>query len=446
MELNGGYQEIALTADRKFSTFLPTKIVPSMKYNEVFCGPGGMRQEVEMLADSGTTFTSASNKIVIPIRSQGIIDWKHACIEFNASAVVTGGTAGTFYFTNGIWNLFSRVKVVCNGSIIFDQPFKNLWRSTQYTFCRAPSIDASIGDACWGVSSSANRIARVGGYNYMIPLDIPFLVSEEVPFKSVTNFQIELELAPDNSVICYGTQVGGTPKYTINNPRIRVQEVFYQPDLMQAFDAMKAIMYPFTTYKVAQVNVPSGSNTNQINIPIKVQGVKRIFAFMKTASDIGNPAVADVWTDLFRYANATDVQLKVDNYYYPPQPIKLGGAVGGQEGYLSLFRGMDRYESYSDIIERRNNGETGYLSVNDFPITYSDFTSNKFMTCIDLKTFAEHSEQALTKFDTTPGNTTIQLNLNFQAGSPTSNSVIYIVVVHSSLIIQYSNGTFTLIE
>ena len=47
--------------------------------------------------------------------------------------------------------------------------------------------------------------------------------------------------------------------------------------------------------------------TNQINIPIKVQGVKRIFAFMKTASDIGSQPL-QMWTDLFRYANATDVQ------------------------------------------------------------------------------------------------------------------------------------------
>ena len=161
LDLNGGYVDTAVLTDRKFSSILSTRIVPQMRYNEVYCGPGGLRVETEALADSGTSFTSQAGKIVFPIKSKAIVDFRHASIEMNVSATVTGGTAGTYYLTRGIWNLFQKVTVKTNGSNeIVSQFNKNVVRSLQYAFVKAPSVEASIGDACWGTGSTATRVSE----------------------------------------------------------------------------------------------------------------------------------------------------------------------------------------------------------------------------------------------------------------------------------------------
>lgn len=447
-QLNGAYQEIALTADRKFTSLFPTKVTPGMIYNDVTVGPGGMRQRVETVADSGTDFTYASNKIVFQIKSQGVLDFKHAQMKMRVSATQTGGTVpgGTFSFTKAIWNLFTGVRVLSNGSVVTYFNNKNLIRSLQYSLSRSPSVDASIGDACWGTGPIGSRESRVGGYWYLIPLDIAWLVSDELPFMDVTNFTIEFELAPPQWVVQNGTQLNATYNYTISNPVLEYDEVFYQPDLMAQFRALKVIVYPFTNYKVSQFNIPAGSNVNQFNVPIKVQGVKRFLAIMKDVADLGDPTKTDYWTGLNKYNNSVNYQLTVDNYNYPQQPVKAGATNGVQEAYHALWKAVDRYESETDIIERRNNGETGYLSINDFPITLAEFTSNMFCMAIDVKTFSAHSEQILTKFDTTSGNTSVIFKNEMGPGMPANNTVMFIITIHSSVVTQIGNGTFSLIE
>lgn len=447
LNLNGGYVDTAVLTDRKFSSLLSTRITPEMRYNEVYCGPGGLRIETEALADGGTTFTSQSGKIVFPIKAKAIADFRHAALEMNVSATVTGGTPGTYYLTKGIWNLFQRVTVKSNGSNeIVSQFQKNIVRSLQYAFVKAPGVEASIGDACWGTGDSATRIARVASYNYMIPLDISFLANEEIPFMNVENFLIELELAQDPQVICYGTQVGGTPSYTISNPRIRYFETTYQADLMAAFAALKAIYHPHTTHSIFQQNVPAGSNSIQFNIPIKSQGIKRFISFMKPVASAGDPTVSDYFVEGFAYNNAVSYQLKIDQTYFPPQAYKAGGSVGAQEAYLAALRGMNRYELFSAMFDRRNNGSTGMLTINDWAITIAQFTTNRFIMVNDTKTFVSHSENILTKLDLTSGSSNVILYVNLDSGQPTVNTTLFCVVIRSAIVIQFPNGTFNLIE
>lgn len=448
LDLNGGYVDTAVLTDRKFSSILSTRIVPQMRYNEVYCGPGGLRVETEALADSGTAFTSQAGKIVFPIKSKAIVDFRHASIEMNVSATVTGGTAGTYYLTRGIWNLFQKVTVKTNGSNeIVSQFNKNVVRSLQYAFVKAPSVEASIGDACWGTGSTATRVSRVASFNYMIPLDIAFLANEEIPFMNVENFLIEMELAPDSQVICYGTQVGGTPAYTISNPRIRYFETTYQSDLMAAYAALKVIYHPHTTYSAFQTNVPAGSNNIQFNVPLKAQGIKRFVSFMKPVASAGNPTVADYFTEGFNYNNAESYQLKIDQTYYPPQAYKAGGTVGPQEAYLAALRGMDRYELFGDtMFEKRNNGASSMLLIDNWAITLPQFTSNRFLMVNDIKTFVAHDENILTKMDLTNGSSNVILYVNLGSGQPAVNTTLFTIAYRSALILQFPNGTFNLIE
>lgn len=447
LDLNGGYVDMAVLADRKFSTILSTRITPEMRYNEVYCGPGGLRIETEALADGGTTFTSQSGKIVFPIKSKAIVDFRHAYLEMTVAGTVTGGTAGSFMFTKGIWNLFQKVTVKSNGSNeIVSQFQKNVVRSLCYTFVKSSTIDASIGDACWGTGPQASRTLRVGNFNYTIPLDISFLANEEIPFMNVENFLIELELAPDNQVISFVTQAGGTPQYTINNPRIRYFETTYQPDLMAAFGALQAIYHPHTTYGIFQQNVPAGSTSIQFNVPVKNQGIKRFVSFMKPVSYVGDPSRIDYFTDHFTYNNCESFQLKIDQTYYPPQAYKAGGTVGPQEAYLAALRGLNRYELFSAMFDRRNNGSTGMLTISDWATTYSEFINNRFVMVNDIKTFVSHDENILTKMDLTSGSSNVILYVNLGSGQPTVNTTLFTIVFRSAIVIQFPNGTFSLIE
>ena len=93
----------------------------------------------------------------------GIIG-KHACIEFNVSAVVTGVRPVHLYFTNGIWNLFFHEEGACS---VTDPSFLISLSRISGVLLNTHSAAhlhrrLYIGDDTAGAVSSANRIARVG--------------------------------------------------------------------------------------------------------------------------------------------------------------------------------------------------------------------------------------------------------------------------------------------
>ncbi len=447
-QISPGYSDTALIKDQNFSTMFPTVVPPSSQYNTVRVGPAGQRQNVEFRADNAT-YTYANTKMTIPVQSKGILDFTDAYLEFSASC--TSSIAGAAYFTDGIWNIFNRIRVISGSTVVFDQLNKNVFRSMQWAMCRNSDTDATLGAACWGINTIANRQTAAAGLNYAIPLDIALLADIEIPFANIANVHIEFYFENPNSCVCVGASGATNVSYTVNNPRIRCKEVFYQSDLQHDITAMSPLFFPYTNYKPFQFQIPANSNTNQFNIPVKIQGVKRIIAIMRNSADLANPAVSDVFVSEFNYNGTLQYQGKIDNTYFPPAPIKTSytgpnDLIGYQEGYLSALHSFDRYETAGMPDARRNNGEPDLYSISDWQVTPAGFTSTFFSMCLDLKTFEYHGDSMLSKFDTTPGNTTVQLNMTMSGTFPTQTQTLYVFVVCSSLGVLQSDGKFFMIE
>lgn len=447
-QLQPNYVNPSLARDNLFKNMFPTAAPKELQYNDVLMAPAGSRQWMEILADNGTAFTPANQKFTVTLRSRNVLDFSDSCLFFSANCTSSDST--NVFFTQGIWNLFSRIRVLVGSVVLMDQLDKNLFESFNYAFSRAQNYDASIGYSTQGIGSMAARQtwAQVGK-TYAIPLNIPFLTSEEMVMAYNQGFTVEFYMASPNAVVCNaaGTAANATLNYTISNPRIRVHEVRYQDDLQRALLALTPIAYPYVNYKQFSTVIQAGSTNFQYSIPVKVQSLMRILCFLRPTTDVNNPAITDCLTTDFQYAGMQSYQLRVDNDYFPPQPLSAGGVAGPEQAFFECMSCMDKAEiSRLTALSDQNNGTHVWKNYDRFVPNIDDFTSNRFAACLDLKATTDNDPNYVQRFDVTPGNVQLILNLGFQSGYPLANMQLYVFCVHLSLVMGDNSGNYTLLE
>lgn len=447
-QLQPSYVNPALARDSQFKDMFPTTAPKDLMYNDILMAPAASRQWSETLADNGTQFTPVNQKFTVTMRSRSVLDFSQAYLAFSASCTSSDST--NVFFTQGIWNLISRIRVLCGSYVLMDQLEKNVFESFNYAFCRASNYDSTIAYSNQGVGSVAQRQSWAqAGKTYVIPLNIPFLTSEQMIMANNQGFIIEFYLAPAAAVICNAanTLTTATLNYTISNPRIRCHEVRYQNDLQSALVALTPVAYPYTNYKQFSTQILAGSSTFQYSIPIKVQSVRRIIAFMRPSTDINNPAITDALTTDFQYNGCLQYQLRVDNDYFPPQPISAGGTSGPEQAYLEALDCMDKAElARLDVHRDQNNGSHVWKNWDRFVPNIDDFTSNRFALCLELSGTTDNDPNYIQRFDVTPGNVQLILNLNFTSGNPTVNQTLYVYVIHTSVVVGDNAGNYVLDE
>jgi hypothetical protein len=449
--LSPNYQEFAQINDQNLNGLLKTAVPPESEYNTLHMGPAGSRAWVEFNADN-QSYTNKDSKIVIKINSKGILAFRKAHLEFNLAVGATGSSA---VFRNGVWGLFERMSLVAGSTLAYDQFDKDNFWDMQWSQVRATESDATLGDACLGVSTLAKRITRSSGANYLLFLNMPPLGSDEVPFANLGNqMQIELYLKNPMGCVCYtNPSAGSNPTYTITNMRLRCEEVFYQPDYQNMLTSAPFILLPFTQGKLTMANLPSGSSINSFQVfQSHYQSVKRLNFYFRNQADLNNPAVMDVGLCEFNKAGIISYQGKLDNTRIPQLPVKCsyaGGendSTGYQEGYLNMVDGMARYEVLTDYQDRKNNGLTQWALTKDVLFTESMYNNQNFVGVLDFKTFDVHSDQFLTKLNLQPGNTTLTLYTNHQTGYPLTNQVLYMWLIHNGVTVISNTGKCFLIE
>lgn len=447
-QLQPNYVNPSLARDTQFKDMFPTTAPKDLLYNDILMAPAGTRQWMETLADNGTQFSPVNQKFTVTLRSRSVLDFSQAFLDFQASCTSSDST--NVFFTNGIWNLFSRIRVLVGSYVIMDQLEKNVFESFNYAFCRASNYDSTVGYSIQGIGSVAQRQSWAqAGKTYIVPLNIPVLTSEEMIMANNQGFTIEFYLAPASAVVCNAAGTSGTAtlNYTITNPRIRCHEVRYQDDLQRALVSLSPVVYPYVNYKQFSTQILAGSTTFQYTIPVKVQGLIRLLAFMRPSADVNNPAVTDCLTTDFAYNNCLQYQLRVDNDYYPPQPLSAGGTAGPEQAYLECLACMDKAElARLDVHRDQNNGTHVWKNWDRFIPNIDDFTSNRFAVCLDLKSTTDNDPNYVQRFDVTPGNVQLILNVNFASGNPTTNQTLYVYMVHTSMVVSDNAGNFTLLE
>lgn len=446
-QLQPNYVNSSLARDSAFKDMFPTAAPKDLVYNDILMAPAGSRQWTETLVDNGTQFQPVNQKFTVTLRSRSILDFTNAFICFQASCVASDSSP--VFFTKGIWNLFSRIRVLVGSYVLMDQIEKNVYESFNYAFSRANNYDSTLAYGIQGVGSVSQRQTWATGRTYAVPLNIPLLTSEEIVMANNQGITIEFYLAPASSVVCFdsSTLPTATLNYTITNPRIRCHEVRYQDDLQRAVTSLSPIMYPYVNYKQFSTQIIAGSSTFQYPIPIKVQGLIRLIGFMRPSSAVNNPAVTDALTTNFQYNNCLQYQLRVDNDFYPPQPISAGGTSGPEQAYLEAVSCMNKAElSRLDAQRDQNNGSHVWKNWDRFVPNIDDFTSNRFAICLELKATKDNDPNYIPRFDVTPGNVQLILNINFGPGAPTTNQTLYLFMVHESIVSSDNAGNYVLLE
>ncbi len=445
--LQPNYVNAALARDQRFSEIFQTAAPRELQFNDILNSPSGSNQWMETLADNGVAFTPSNTKFTVTLRNASSLEFAYATLDFQASC--TASDSSPVFFQQGIWNLINRVRVLSGSVVLMDQLEKNVFESFQYAFSRASNFDATIGHNLQGIGSIAQRQGWAAGNSYQIPLNIPLLTSELFVMGNNNGIVIEFYLASARSAVCFApsSDPSATVNYTITNPRIRCHEVIYQDDLQRSILTLSPIAYPFVNYKYFSSPLASGSPKVQINIPVKVQSLIRLVCFMRSNSDMENPAATDILTTGFNYNNCLEYQLKVDNTYYPPQALSAGGQSGAGPAFIEMLMCMNRAElSRLDAHRDQNNGSSVWKNWDRVPLSVDDFKLNRFAMCIDLKSTLDNDPNYLQRFDTNPGNVTITLTANFQSGYPLVAQTLHIFAIHSSIVNSDTQGNYMLIE
>lgn len=445
--LQPGWITGALAVDPSFKKTWPPAGPRDLEYNDILMAPSGSRNWAATLADNGTQFKPSNQKFTVTLRSRSILTFDQGFLNFGASCSASDGSP--VFFTQMISNLISRVRVLVGSTVILDQIDKNVFESFNYAFSRAPNYDATIGYSSQGIGTVVDRKSWASGKTYMIPLNLSLLTSEEFIMANNQGLIIEFYLAPATAVVCNDITTSPTAvlDYLITNPRILCHEVIYQPDLQADLLAISPVIYNYVNYKSFTSTIVAGSSTFQYSIPIKVQSLRRIIAFMRPSANVNNPNMVDNLTTDFQYNDCVQYQLRVDNTYYPPQAISAGGSLGPEQAYVECMSCMNKAEiARLDANRNQNNGTHVWKNWDRFVPSIEDFTTNRFAICLDLQTTTDNDPNYLQQFDVTPGNVQLILNINFPSGKPSTNQTLYIFCVHNSNVIADRNGVYTLIE
>lgn len=446
ISLDGGAVDFALTADRRFASFLRPQVPSTYMYNTQKSLPPGSRKPLIIYPDGGNTFTPNSTTIRFPVKSLKFIDFSEASIKCNIA--VSMSDASACHLTQGAWNIFSGYRIYQANRVVWQQYNKNLFRSYMYRCVQGSGVSDSLGSGCWGVDSVANRQAKASGAIYQFDLDISPLAYDLIPMDKSTDFVIELIFAPAGAVVVQDTASTATPSYTVTNPKLYVHQCSFHPIMADAINAVTPKMFAGTNTKTIEQIVAAGAGSTQVLITNRLQSGKRLIAISKNATDIANPLIPDQFFQGMQYQNVQSFQGKINGTPYPDQVIwTANDAVNGfTEGYLALFNALNRYEACTDLIERHSNGESALATVSNWNLLPSDFLNDGFGMALELKAYKIHDEDLFSRFDTTQPQATLEFDINYASGSPTVTQRVYIFFVHSGMIFQHPSGEMELIE
>lgn len=413
-------------------------------------GPSGTSLWAEVQADNGTSFQPSQTFFTFTPRSQNLMDNTIAYVQFGATCSASDGSP--VYFQQGIWNIYPRIRMLIGGVMLMDQAYKGEFESMNYAFSRADTFDATTG-SLMGIGSVVQRQIWASNANwvYIIPINIPPMTAQLWDMYRNQGITIEMYMhQPQNCInAAVNTAAGATYSYTITNPKLRWKDVNYTEEsgkLMARIRSISPMYYMYTGYKDFHPPIQAGTSIFQYPIPVKVQAIRKIICYLRPVADYV-PTVTDYLTTDFPAQGCTSIQLKMDNNFNPPQPLYASGSNGPVQAYMEAVNCLNNAElARLDSHRDQNNGTSTWKNWERFRATITDFTSNRFLACINLADTNDNDPDFVQANDVEPGNIQLQLNLTFASGYPTVNLYCHIFVIHSALITADSNGNYRLDE
>jgi len=379
----------------------------------------------------------------MPITPQNpIIRWK---IPSNGNAIVDFKKAKVYItFSVGVnapwsarpsalaWNIIERLRLEQGGQYVEDRRFFNLQESMVYTTQTHINQQVTTGVALYGDGSAAQRNARSGGWEYVLPFPTTCLTKAPLPWfamspekRSTTALPdtfIQWELAkPEDFVEVFGG-VGAVTglTWTVTRMQIEYEELYPEggPQAILSKWLSPSLFatrggFPRIWFRSFLTNVyPLTTSTEQnIYIDMKLSSINTIFATFRYTANTSNPQIYSKHTTYISKAdmNLIEYQWEINSCLWPDKPVSLVDP-SWVEGYVKYLEAWGMYHSRG-------------IQQEVTPITIDQFLNDKFLAVFDGVQFA-FSPAMLNPVSTANSGSIIQLRIKFSIPPPAGIEVV----------------------
>jgi hypothetical protein len=364
---------------------VPHQVPEYLVKNKTTHGVEGVR-EMKFLEFPFAPYTNTNPIMRLEFPRNGLYDFKRGYLKLTCNCVQTGGTY--VRFSRLISCIFYQVKVLVGNEELVNQRSFNLKTAQFWEVGRIPGsgIDGTIGYSCYGVGSQAQRNAWAAGHTYYVPFDVGFFTAQPVNFSAISK-PVVLEITLETPGRCLESD-GGSLNYSVTDAELSTEILTEMaPEYMGAVMRMGGWHWVTNDYDeyISEIT----TNRRTIDIPHVGQSIHAITIIMRDQNTIADPTVDDRLTT-WNYNDATSLQFKVNNDFFPERPYNATG---------------EATELYIELLKFLGHWDIAGLFTNPIAINAAQYVGGKFLMAIDFETHPYHEGALLNDFTLTHGNT-----------------------------------------
>jgi hypothetical protein len=389
--LNNKYQGLEVSVPNAQYT-----VPASLKFATPKYGPFGSRKEFRLPPASSTYSTSSDRTIRFYFPDDGLVDFRRGYLSFNVTITKTGGTYARL--AQGCWSMFDRLRLIA-GAELEDIHEYNLMHSLLFEMLHDDEVQDTIGPSTYGYDTQANRNANGAvTTTYAMPLMAGLFLSGVVPMGALDD-RLCLELYLDDPTTFVETD--GT------NPVVTLTGIYFHYEILAMSDDFAAavkstavnsgLCYPFRTF--THYVTPVTSMQQDISIPHKSAGIDCIVNVMRNSTTLNTTTVNDKFLTYIP-SNIQQFQLRINNEYYPLEPVFCNG---DPQPYVTYLRWANLWR-------------LGGIYMNSPAIDFATFSSERFLIVNNLELYP--NEGVVNPVATTGGASSLYLRLTLGTGQP----------------------------
>ena len=387
-------------------------IVPDyLAHNETSAAIETGREVVRKQFDD-LPYNPTKNIARIKLPTNGVYDYARAYFIFEANCTQAGGTY--VRFPNGFWNIIHQIRVLDGSEEVFIHRHFNLHQTIQWEIGRQPGVDTTLGASLYGVANAVTRNGWAATHEYLIPFNIP-LLTEKVFDYTMLRHALELEITFTQPPELLESD-GVTYTWEITNLNIYVEHLKkmnqkYRQSL-RGLGGLHFIHNHYDTY----TTILNSANLN-FTIPHVSESIIGMMVIMRDNTTINDPTVNDKFATYY-YNNAETFRIKMNEQYFPEEPLPLTGQC--LAGYMQLLLFLDHWEAsgeYGDVI----------------PLSSAQWLNNKFIFCYDMEDHPHHPRHYINLREAHP-DSNFTLEMRF-AAPPGVNQRVDIIIISKCVVV-----------
>lgn len=391
-----------------------TEVVPdTMIYPNPKAGPGGSRKEARLSPLQGqysvTTGMQGDNIIRFELNAADIIDFCRGGFAFDATLTTTG-VSTYMRMAQGAWSMVYRLRILSGSTELEDIREYGRLHSILFELFREPAVGGVLGSVFgYGTEAQRNIWGATATKDYMLPLLAGLLISSPLPM-SVFKKKLRLELWLDDPSKFVETDSNGPVTLTLTSLYLHYEVLqFMDPSMSTMMEnAISNVRFPYKTYQFYITNL---SNAIQdVLIPHASDAIDGFISIYTNTSQWSTMTINDKYLT-WPYNNTQQFTLKVDNEFFPIEPVF---AQNDPQAYLQYLRMINKWHLDGVYKEPPT-------------ISFEDFNNNRFIIINDLRMYP--GTGLVNNFSTARSGNNLFERLQLQAAPPANTSLLTYAIV-----------------